>query len=126
MCALVTVVQTCALPIFLTGLKPRGLQAVRDAAATLLARGPKVVLVTSLDAENPNAENPDAEGNQAGEMEMLAVAAEGAWRVASPRLPMAPNGAGDAVAALFLGFYLQTASVPEALDRKSTRLNSSP
>src|SRR3546814_54477 len=99
----------------LTGLKPRGLQAVRDAAATLLARGPKVVLVTSLDAENPNAENPDAEGNQAGEMEMLAVAAEGAWRVASPRLPMAPNGAGDAVAALFLGFYLKTASVPEAL-----------
>src|SRR3546814_12445606 len=103
----------------LTGLKPRGLQAVRDAAATLLARGPKVVLVTSLDAENPNAENPDAEGNQAGEMEMLAVAAEGAWRVASPRLPMAPNGAGDAVAALFLGFYLKTASVPDALARKS-------
>src|SRR3546814_7868537 len=31
----------------LTGLKPRGLQAVRDAAATLLARGPKVVLVRS-------------------------------------------------------------------------------
>src|SRR3546814_9897878 len=48
-------------------------------------------------------------------MEMLAVAAEGAWRVASPRLPMAPNGAGDAVAALFPGFYLKTASVPEAL-----------
>src|SRR3546814_16822106 len=66
-------------------------------------------------SENPNAENPDAEGNRAGEMEMLAVAAEGAWRVASPRLPMAPNGAGDAVAALFLGFYLKTASVPEAL-----------
>src|SRR3546814_11989416 len=59
----------------LTGLKPRGLQAVRDAAATLLARGPKVVLVTSLDAENPHDEKPAAEGNQDGEMEMLAGAA---------------------------------------------------
>src|SRR3546814_3677096 len=40
----------------LTGLKPRGLQAVRDAAAPLLARGPKVVLGTSLDAAHHNAE----------------------------------------------------------------------
>src|SRR3546814_1994681 len=48
-------------------------------------------------------------------MEMLAVTPEDAWRVATPRLPMAPNGAGDAVAALFLGFYLKTGSVPEAL-----------
>jgi pyridoxine kinase len=46
---------------------------------------------------------------------MLAVTAEGAWRVATPRLPMAPNGAGDAAAALFLGFWLKTASVPQAL-----------
>ena len=30
---------------------------------------------------------------------------------------MAPNGAGDAVTALFLGFYLKTGSLPEALSR---------
>lgn len=89
----------------LAGCRPQGLGEVRRAAAALLQRGPKVVLVTSLAAA----------GNAAGEMEMLAVTPEGAWRVATPRLPMAPNGAGDAVAALFLGFYLRTASVPEAL-----------
>jgi pyridoxine kinase len=89
----------------LTGRRPRGRDAVRDAAASLLARGPKIVLVTSLSAEDDDA----------GEMEMLAVAAEGAWRAAFPRLPMAPNGAGDAVAALFLGFYLKSGKVPDAL-----------
>lgn len=89
----------------LAGGRPQGLDEVRRAAAALLRRGPKVVLVTSLAAA----------GNDAGEMEMLAVTPEGAWRVATPRLPMAPNGAGDAVAALFLGFYLRTGSVPEAL-----------
>ena len=91
----------------LSGARPRSLQEVRDAAAALLPRGPKVVLVTSLSAQ----------GNAAGEMEMLAVTAEGAWRVASPRLPIEPppNGAGDAVAALFLGFYLKSRSVPQAL-----------
>jgi pyridoxine kinase len=91
----------------LTGQQPRGLGDIRAAAAALLARGPKVVLVTSL-------------SDHADEVAMLAATApsgkEGdAWRVATPRLPMAPNGAGDAVAALFLGFYLKTRSVPEAL-----------
>ncbi|MGF1629244.1 MAG: pyridoxal kinase PdxY [Kiloniellaceae bacterium] len=91
----------------LTGTRPRSLEAVRDAAATLLPLGPKVVLVTSLSSQ----------GNAAGEMEMLALTAEDAWRIAFPRLPIEPppNGAGDAVAALFLGFYLKSRSVPEAL-----------
>jgi len=89
----------------LSGAKPRGLNEVREAAGSLLQRGPKVVLVTSLSAQ----------GNAAGEMEMLAVTPAGAWRVASPRLPIAPNGAGDAVAALFLGFFLNSAAVPDAL-----------
>jgi pyridoxine kinase len=93
----------------LTGTKPQGLEAARDAAAGLLAParkpGPKAVLVTSLTSE----------GNDAGEMEMLAVTRAGAWRVATPRLDIAPNGAGDAVAALFLGFYLKSGLVPEAL-----------
>ncbi len=90
----------------LTGRKPADLAAVREAAAGLLApdsgQGPSVVLVTSLlgDAED---------------MVMLAMTGEGAWRVTTPRLPLQPNGAGDAVAALFLGFYLKNGSVPQAL-----------
>jgi len=91
----------------LTGRRPRGRAAVRDAAASLLARGPKIVLVTSLSAE----------GDDAGEMEMLAVTAEGAWRAAFPRLPIAPNGAGDAVAALFLGFLLKARANPDAVPK---------
>lgn len=96
----------------LTGRKPRTLAEVRDAAASLLSHGPKIVLVTSLTSE----------GNDAGEMEMLAVTAEGAWRVASPRLPIQPNGAGDAVAALFLGFFLKDSSVPEALGKAASSI----
>ena len=88
----------------LTGQRPRGIADICAAAVNLLTRGPKTVLVTSLAEE--------AEGD---EVAMLAVTAEGAWRVATPRLPMTPNGAGDAVAALFLGFWLKTRSVPEAL-----------
>lgn len=96
----------------LSGMKPRSLAEVRAAAAALLQRGPKVVLVTSLSSD----------GNKDGEMEMLAVSAEGAWRVASPHLPLAPNGAGDAVAAFFLGFYLKTGSVPQALGKAASAI----
>lgn len=88
----------------LTNQRPRGTADICAAAVNLLTRGPRIVLVTSLTAE--------AEGD---EVAMLAVTAEGAWRVATPRLPLRPNGAGDAVAALFLGFWLKTRSVPEAL-----------
>jgi len=95
----------------LTASQPRGLNAIRRAAAGLLQCGPKVVLVTSL-----------AEELHDDSVEMLAVTLEGAWRVASPRLPMMPNGAGDAVAALFLGFYLKSGSVPEALGRAASAI----
>ncbi len=77
------------------------------AAGVLLARGPSVVVVTSL----RHAESrPD-------EIEMLAVTPSAAWRVATPRLqfPTAPNGAGDAVAALFLANWLDRHDAGEAL-----------
>lgn len=93
--------------------KPQTLTEVRDAAADLLARGPKVVLVTSLTPES-NAE---------GQMETLAVTSEGTWRLAVPRLAITPNGAGDAFAALFLGHFLLTGSVPEALGAAASALH---
>src|SRR5690606_3944505 len=88
----------------LTGQLPRGIAENCAAAVNQLNRGPKAEQVTRL-----------AEEAAGDEVVRLAVAAEGAGRVATPRLPMAPNGAGDAVAALFLGFWLKTRSVPEAL-----------
>lgn len=95
----------------LTGKKPQGLAEIRAAAESLLELGPKVVLVTSL-----------TEGAPEDEMEMLAVSPAGAWRVACPRLPITPNGAGDAVAALFLGFHLKSGSLPDALGQAASAI----
>jgi len=77
--------------------------AVR-AARSVLARGPKTVLVSSLPA-----------GTEA--LGMLAVTDAGGWAVTVPRLtfPVAPNGAGDALAGLFAGHLVRGADVPEAL-----------
>ena len=93
----------------LCGQKPRDLEEVRDAACKLLEQGPRVVLVTSLTA-------------QSDEMTMLAVTANDAWHITCPRLPIRPNGAGDAVAALFLGFYLNRGSVSEALGKAASAI----
>jgi pyridoxine kinase len=77
------------------------------AARELLALGPKVVVVTSLRHDETPADAID----------LLAVTAEGTWRVRTPYLPFEPalNGSGDAVAALFLGHYLKTREAPAAL-----------
>jgi pyridoxine kinase len=69
------------------------------------ACGPRVVLVTSLDtAETPQ----DA-------IDVLVSDPTGRFRVRTPRLPIAVNGAGDAVAAMFFGHLLRSGSASEAL-----------
>ncbi|NIA68240.1 pyridoxal kinase PdxY [Pelagibius litoralis] len=77
-----------------------------QAARELLLQGPRAILVTSLEQADDDTT-----------MAMLAVTTEGSWRVTCPRLPTHPltSGAGDSVAALFLGHLLKTASVPDAL-----------
>ena len=52
------------------------------------------------------------------EIEILAVATEGTWRVTTPFLEFAvpPNGAGDMLAALFLGHYLKARDCAKALE----------
>jgi pyridoxine kinase len=82
----------------LTGREVRGLAGALAAADALRARGPGTVLVTSLRREEAST---DA-------IEMLAVSGEGAWLVETPLLPLAVNGAGDAVAALFLAHWLKS------------------
>jgi pyridoxine kinase len=92
---------------YLTGRTVRTLEDALDATAALRARGPRVVLVTSLQPE----------GALPGTVQMLAATAEGAWRVTTPLLPIQPppNGAGDAVAALFLAHRLSGRPASEAL-----------
>ena len=67
--------------------------------------GPRVVLVTSLQT----ADTPD------GCIDLVASDRTGKFRVRTPRLPLAINGAGDAIAALFFVRFLRTGSPAEAL-----------
>lgn len=91
----------------LTGESPSDLAHAIESANKARALGPKVVVVTSL----RTSETPE------DSIEMLAVSDEGAWRVRTPMLPLdiAPNGAGDAVTALFLAHYLKTRSTSDSL-----------
>ncbi|MEI4272292.1 pyridoxal kinase PdxY [Klenkia sp. LSe6-5] len=89
----------------LTGRTTTTLPQVRDAVAALQATGPRVVLVTSLDVEDTPEDAVD----------LLAAADGRAWRVRTPELGLSVNGAGDAVAALFLAHWMSTGSATAAL-----------
>jgi pyridoxine kinase len=94
----------------LVGRRLPTLAEVLAAATALCASGPRMLLVTSLSAGGPDT------------IEMLAVSSEEAWLVSTPRLPLASNGTGDAVAALFLGNYLRTQNIAEALDNAAASI----
>lgn len=74
------------------------------ASRRLMARGPRMVVTTSLEAGPAT-------------IACLAVGAEGAWVVETPMLefPVAPNGAGDLLAAVLLGRVLSGQALPDAL-----------
>jgi pyridoxine kinase len=77
---------------WLTGRAVATLEEAKAAVAALQAMGPRCVLVTSLRL----ADTPE------GEIGMLAGEGGRFWRVSTPMLPLSVNGAGDAIAALFL------------------------
>lgn len=87
----------------LSGLPVTGTADAVAAARALLARGPKLVVGTSL---------PDTGG-----IASLAVTAEGAWVVRTPKLVFEPppHGTGDTLAALLLAHLLRGEAPPEAL-----------
>ena len=89
----------------LTGIAPRDKTSVKKATAALRAKGPKLVLVTSLDLEDTPADAID----------LVVGDASGLWRVRTQKLPIAVNGAGDLMSALFLAHWLTTRSAPQAL-----------
>ncbi len=82
--------------------------AVRDAVADLRARmapaGPRAVLLTSLRTE----ETPE------GSLDMVACDQHGSFLLRTDLLPIAPSGAGDAIAALFLLHFLRTGEAAAA------------
>ena len=95
---------------FLAGTEPRTLEEVVDAAEAVRATGPGTVLVTSVLAE----ETPE------DSLDMVAVSAEGAWLVRTPRLPITPPGAGDLTSAVFLANVLAGHDLPTALARTAS------
>ncbi len=101
----------------LTGLDCATLAGARAAAtalaATMRAGGPRCVLMTSLETE----ETP------AGHLDMM-VAEGGAFHLLrTPLLPVAVNGAGDALAALFLYHRLNAGSAVVALEAAGSSIH---
>ncbi len=84
------------------------------AAARLLLRGPRLALITSLRRADAAADT----------IEMVAVTQEAAWRIATPMIgfPVAPNGTGDAVAALFTAHWISGDAIPEALGKAASSI----
>jgi len=101
---------------WLTGRETARLDEARAAAAALAARmrpgGPRVVLVTSLRTE----------ATEAGSLDMLALACGQSFLLRTPELKLAANGAGDALAALFLFHMLTAGAVRPALERAAAAL----
>jgi pyridoxine kinase len=97
---------------FLTGLPVDDVAGARRAIAALQAAGPRVVLATSLALGDTPI---DA-------LEMIAADGGEAWRLRTPRLPIAVNGAGDLITALFFYHWLLRRSVADALAEAASRV----
>jgi|SRR5438105_2393192 len=98
---------------YLTGQPSATLSDALRAIAALQARGPGVVLVTSLQCNDTPADATD----------LVVCDRLGRFRLRTPRLPVDVNGAGDAMAALFFAHYLGTGSAAEAASRAASSLH---
>jgi pyridoxine kinase len=101
----------------LTGRTVSTMAEALSAARTLLAgegRGPRLALITSLRRADAPAET----------IEMVAVTTDAAWRVATPMIgfEIAPNGTGDAVAALFTAHWIAGDDVADALSKAASSI----
>ena len=97
---------------WLTGRDVTTLADAKAAVAALQAIGPRCVLVTSLRLEDTPE---DA-------IELLAGEGGDFWRVRTPLLPLSVNGAGDAIAALFLFHRLRWGEARMALSAAASSI----
>jgi pyridoxine kinase len=95
---------------FLTGGTSTTLGELLGAVDALRAGGPSVVLVTSTILDDTPADRLD----------LVAVSDAGAWRTRTPRLDIAPNGAGDLTTAVFLANLLDGRPLDEVLARTTS------
>jgi pyridoxine kinase len=99
---------------WLTGERANDLQAARRAIAALRGRGPQIVVAKSLKLDD----------TPANALDMLAGDQAGLWRLRTPNLPIAINGAGDVFAALFFHHWLEARQTPEALSRAASAVHA--
>jgi len=97
---------------FLAGRECETLATTRDAVKAVHDLGPRVCLVTSLHT----AETPE------DAIDLLASDEKTCFRLRTPRLPLVVNGAGDAIAALFLAHYLREGKIEVALSRAASSI----
>ncbi len=90
---------------YLTGRSTKTIGDVLEAAEELRNRGPQIVLVTSVVAEDMV---PDP-------MRMLAVGDDEAWVVETPLLERDFTGSGDLTTAMFLTHWLKTGNLADTL-----------
>jgi pyridoxine kinase len=95
---------------YLSGRESKTLAQARDALKALHDQGPRAILLTSLHTE----ETPE------DAIDLLASDETGCFRLRTPRLPLAVNGAGDAIAALFFVHYLRAGEIGAALSRAAS------
>jgi pyridoxine kinase len=97
----------------LTGARVETLGEALVATRQLL-NGPRLALVTSLRRSDGPADR----------IEMLAVTKEAAWRITTPLIgfPIAPNGTGDAIAALFTAHWLQSGDIALSLGKAASSI----
>jgi pyridoxine kinase len=89
----------------LSGQSSTNIDGVREAVNALHARGPRVILVTSLAVDDTPDDAVDMLVSENGALSLLRT----------PKEPIQANGAGDVTAALFLAHWLRTRSAPEAI-----------
>lgn len=99
---------------WLTGERVSDLKAARTAIEALRARGPRVVVATSLHLD----------GTPAGALDVLAGDETGLWRVRTPNLPIFVHGSGDLFTALFFHHWLETRNAREALTRATSSVHA--
>ena len=85
------------------------LAEILSAVDDIHSRGPRAVLVTSVQAN----ETPD------GQINVIASDPDGRYLVRTPRLATPANGAGDLIAALFFFHYLRGGLAADALARST-------
>ncbi|WP_072564427.1 pyridoxal kinase PdxY [Granulibacter bethesdensis] len=84
--------------------------AVMALAESMIRQGPRIILVTSLHV----AETPS------GSLDMLVYENGRFYLLRTPLLPVNINGAGDAIAALFLFHRLDTGDARQALEKAAS------